>query len=120
MYGVPILKPVIDSENIKTAQASEFFRILAKQGRLKVRLNSFNKTIGIRVAKLNDDIENPSTRSGKANFFCIEASFPLALAKKAQIAELFIAEIILSKNAIKDVSRIENNRMILSWRIKIK
>jgi hypothetical protein len=120
MYGVSILKPIVDSENIKTSQASEFFKILAKQGKLKVRLNSLNKTVAVRVAKLHEDIENPSTRSGKSNFFCVEASFPLALAKRAQIAELFIEEITLAKNAIKDVGRIENNRMILSWRIKIK
>lgn len=120
MYGVSILKPVLNSENIKTSQASDFFRILAKQGKLKVRLNSLNKTIAVRKAKLNEDIENPSTRSGKANFFCIEATFPLIIAKQAEMAELFIDTIVLATNPIKEVGRIENNRMILSWRIKIK
>lgn len=118
MYGVSILKTMKSS--VKTEQASEFFRVLAKKGHLKVRLNSLNKTIAVRTAKLNEDIENPSTRSGKADFFSIEASFPLALANKAEMVELFAEEIRLAINSIKDVGRIENNRLIVSWRIKIK
>jgi len=105
----------ITKENTKT-----FFQTLAKAGGIEVKLNSMNKVIAVRRGYVHEDIENPSTRTGKEAFFEVSASFPLNIAKKAEIAQLIVQGMLLAQTPIKDIGRIENNRMVVAWRLKIK
>ena len=122
-WGKPIFQPLSKSLNfdkITKDDTSTFFRTLAKTGAIEVKINSLHKTIATRRGYLKEDLENPSTRTGKENFYEITASFPLPLAKRAIIAQLSVQGILLASTPIKEIGRIENNRMIVSWGLKIK
>ena len=112
----------ITKENTET-----FFQKLAKTGAIEVKLYStkkdcrgWSKIIAVRRGHIHEDIENPSTRTGKETFFEVSASFPLNIAKRAEIAQLIVQGMLLAQTPIKDIGRIEDNRMVVAWRLKIK
>lgn len=122
-WGKSVLQPLtkhLRIDPITKDDTKTFFRILAKTGTIQVKINSLNKLIAVRQGYLKEDIENPSTRTGKETFYEISASFPLSLAKKAETAQLIIQGKTLAQTPIKEIGRIENNRMVVSWRLKIK
>jgi len=107
-------------DQITREDTRSFFKALAKTGGILVKINSISKEIAVRKGYLREDMENPSTRTGKENFYEISASFPLSLAKKAEIAQLVVQDMILAQTPIKEIGRVENNKMVLSWRLRIK
>jgi hypothetical protein len=122
-WGKPIFQPLtkhLRIDQITKTDTEAFFKALSKTGKIQVKINSINKVIAIRKGYLREDIENPSTRTGKENFYEISASFPLSLAKKAEVAQLLVQDILLAQTPIKEIGRVENNRMIVSWRLRIK
>ena len=121
-WGKPIFQPLTKHLRIDITKddTKSFFKALAKTGAIEVKINSMKKTIAVRRGYLKEDLENPSTRTGKENFYEISASFPLNLARRAEIAQLEVQGVLLASTPIKEIGRIENNRMIVSWRLKIK
>lgn len=123
MWGKSVLHPLtkpLRIDQITKEDTKTFFKTLAKTGAIEVKLNSLSKVIAVRKGYLREDLENPSTRTGKENFYEISASFPLSLANKAEIAQLIVQGMLLAQAPIKEIGRIENNRMVVSWRLKIK
>lgn len=121
--GVHILQPLkasVDLDRIGKDQADQFFKVLAKQGEIRVKLFAMNRLLGSRRAYLREDLENPSARTGKENFFEIISYFPTTMGKRAVTAELVVQGTQLALSPISEVSRIEGNRMVISWRIKLK
>lgn len=110
----------IKLDKITKDDTKTFFQKLAETGVIKVKLNSMNKVIAIRKGRVREDIDNPSSRTGKESFFEVSASFPLYLAEKAEIAQLIVQGMLLAQTPIKDIGRIEDDRLIVSWRLKIK
>ena len=119
-WGLQPLTKHLRIDNITKDDTQKFFKILAQTGAIEVKLNSLNRIIAVRKGYLREDLENPSTRTGKENFYEISASFPLYLAKNAETAQLIVQGMILAQTPIKEIGRIEKNRLIVSWRLKIK
>ena len=117
---MPLLPLTKHLRIVTKGDTETFFRVLAKAGAIQIKINSLNKLIAVRQGHLNKDIENPSTRTGKETFYEISASFPLSLAKKAEMAQLIIQGMTLAQAPIKEIGRIEDNRMVVAWRLKIK
>ena len=122
-WGKSILLPL--TKNLRIDQLTKtdtetFFKVLAQTGAIQVKINSLNKIIAVRKGYLKEDIENPSSRTGIENFYEISASFPLGLAKKAEVAQLIVQGMLLAQTPIKEIGRLENNRIVISWRLKIK
>jgi hypothetical protein len=114
------LKASVNLDRIGKDQADQFFKVLAKQGEIKVKLFALNRLLGSRRAYLREELENPSARTGKENFFEIISYFPVTMGKRAVTAELVVQGTQLALSPISEVSRIEGNRMVISWRIKLK
>lgn len=123
---VPILKSLnasispLNLGNVDKESAKRFFKALSEEGLITINLFAMNKKLCSRKAYLREDVENPSTRTGKENFFEVTASFPLSIAKKAVSAELVVQGIQLALSSMDEVGRINGNRMMTSWRLKIK
>jgi hypothetical protein len=121
--GIPMLQPLkasVNLDRIGKDQADQFFKVLAKQGEIRVKLFAMNRLLGSRRAYLREDLENPSARTGKENFFEIISYFPATMGKRAVTAELVVQGTQLALSPISEVSRIEGTRMVISWRIKLK
>lgn len=109
----------VNLDKLSKKDTKTFFQTLAETGYVVVKLNSMNNVVTMKKGHVTEEVDNPSSRTGKNSFFEISASFPLYLAKRAEIAQLIVQGMLLAQAPIKDIGRIENDRMIIAWRLKI-